>query len=386
MTAARVSAPTEPESASTAGPAGAAAGGVKAAGGMWSLRWRGVSMRVHRRTAWVCAWCLAFAGVLLVVSLCTGAYAVAPAQVARALFFGTGDRLAVFFVTQERLPQALLALLVGCALGVSGAVFQNLSRNPLASPDVIGFNSGAATGAIAVLVVGGSSAQVAVGAIGGGLATAAVVFLLASRGGLNGVRLVLIGLGVTAMLGSVNSYLLTRSTLHNAQNAHIWLIGTLSGRSWGAVQVMAVALAVLLPVSVVMGRRLRMLEMGDDLARGLGVGVGRSRLVLTVLGVGLCAVAVANAGPVPFVALAAPQIAMLVARSPGVSLTAAGASGALLLSAAHLVSNQVLHLFARLQLADDTQQDSQLPVGVTTAVLGGVYLAWVLFRRRRTTV
>ncbi|MFJ6074077.1 FecCD family ABC transporter permease [Streptomyces sp. NPDC093065] len=347
-----------------------------------SVRWGRLSFRCHRRTVQVCAASLAVAALLLAVSLCTGAYAVAPADVARALFFGTGDRLAVHFVNQERLPQALLAVLVGCALGISGSIFQNVSRNPLASPDVIGFNSGAATGAIVAIVFGGGAAAVAVCAVGGGLATAAVVFLLASSGGLHGVRLVLIGLGVTAMLGSVNSYLLTRSTLHNAQNAHVWLIGTLNGRSWSSVQTMAVALAVLLPAAVVLNRQLRMLEMGDELAHGLGVRVTRARLALTLLGVGLCGVAVASAGPVPFVALAAPQIAMMLTRGP-VSVLAAGATGAALLSGAHLVSNQAMPLFAELHLVADTQRDGQLPVGVTTGVLGGAYLAWVLFHRRR---
>ncbi|MFT2020030.1 FecCD family ABC transporter permease [Streptomyces sp. 796.1] len=374
--------------------AGARAAGERAVRGagtrpvsLWAGR---ISFRTHPRTAWVCAVGLAVSAVLLTVSLCVGAYPVALPDVARALFFGTGERLAVHFVNQERLPQALLALLVGAALGVSGAIFQSLSRNPLASPDVIGFNSGAATGAIVVIVaVGGSAAQVATGAIAGGLLTALVVYLLASKGGVHGVRLVLIGLGVTAMLGSVNSYLLTRSTLNSAQNAHIWLIGTLNGRTWGSVQTMAVALVVLLPAAALLGRQLRMLELGDELASGLGLPVDRARTTLTVLGVALCGVAVASAGPVPFVALAAPQIAARLTRSPGVSIAAAGVTGAALLSAAHLASNQFFACLgwlgdrvSWLAVVDEGQRNSQLPVGVTTAVLGGLYLAWVLFSRR----
>ncbi|MER6915621.1 iron chelate uptake ABC transporter family permease subunit [Streptomyces sp. NPDC000594] len=353
-----------------------------------------VALRVHRRTAGVCLSALLVTAVTLVVGLGVGAYPVAPAEVARALFHGTGDPLAVHFVNQERLPQAVLAALVGAALGISGAIFQSISRNPLASPDVVGFNSGAATGAILVIVSLGGAAgagAMALGAIGGGLATALVVFLLASRGGLHGVRLVLIGLGVTAMLGSVNSYLLTRSSLNNAQNAHVWLVGSLNGRGWSSVQMIALALCVLLPATVLLGRQLRMLELGDELAYGLGVRVDRARLVLTVLGVGLCAVAVASAGPIPFVALAAPQIAVMLTRSPGVSVLSAGAVGAALLSLAHLVSGQFFSTLAEvgdrvawLDLVDDTQRNNLLPVGVTTAVLGGAYLAWILFRRRGT--
>ncbi|MEV4876354.1 FecCD family ABC transporter permease [Streptomyces cyaneofuscatus] len=351
-----------------------------------------VSFRMHRRTGLVGGGALLLAGLFLLVSLCVGAYPVTVPEVARALFHGTGDRLAVHFVNQERLPQALLAILAGCALGVSGAIFQSVSRNALASPDVIGFNSGAATGAILVIVLsGGAAASVAAGAVAGGLATALVVSVLASRGGLHGIRLVLIGLGVTAMLGSVNSYLLTRSSLNDAQNAHIWLVGTLNGRGWSSVQTMAAALTVLLPLALLFGGRLRMMELGDDLATGLGVRVNRSRLALTVLGIGLCGVAVASAGPIPFIALAAPQIAVMVSRSPGVSLLSAGAVGAGLLSAAHLASSQFFTFLVWadgrigwLQVVEESQRNNLLPVGVTTAVLGGVHLAWVLFKRRGT--
>ncbi|MFH9072078.1 FecCD family ABC transporter permease [Streptomyces alboflavus] len=360
----------------------------------WRVRlWSGrLTFRVHRRTAAVCGLAVLCAALTLVVSLCVGAYPIAPPDVARALFYGTGDRLAVHFVNQERLPQALLAILAGGALGISGAVFQAISRNPLASPDVIGFNSGAATGAILVIVtLSGGAGAVATGAVCGGLASAFLVFLLASKGGVHGVRLVLVGLGVTAMLGSVNSYLLTRSSLNNAQSAHVWLVGTLNGRGWSSVRMMALALLVLLPAALLLGRHLRMLELGDELASGLGVPVDRARIGLIVLGIGLCGVAVASAGPIPFVALAAPQIATMLTRGPGVSVAAAGAVGSALLAAAHLASSQFFTALAWvgdrvgwLALVDDSQRNNQLPVGVTTAVLGGVYLAWVLFKRRGT--
>ncbi|KAB8163028.1 iron chelate uptake ABC transporter family permease subunit [Streptomyces sp. 3MP-14] len=348
-----------------------------------------VSFRFRPRLALVAAWASLSCVALVGVSLCVGAYPVSVPEVAEALFYGTGDRLAVHFVTQERLPQALVAVLAGAALGVSGAVFQSMARNPLASPDVIGFSSGAATGAILVIVLLGGAAQtVALGAVGGGLLAAAVVLALASGGGLGGGRLVLIGLGVTAVLGSVNSYLLTRAELNTAQNAHLWLIGSLHGRSWGEVATLLVALVALVPAMVPLGRHLRCLELGDDVAGGLGLNVVRVRLALTGLGVALCAVAVSCAGPIPFVALAAPQIAVRLTRGPGVSLAAAGLTGAALLAAAHLVANQLFAALAWLgervawlALVDADQRHVQLPVGVVTALLGGAYLGWLLRSR-----
>ncbi|WP_062205240.1 iron chelate uptake ABC transporter family permease subunit [Streptomyces sp. NBRC 109706] len=352
----------------------------------WSAR---VTFLLRPRLLLVALWALLGCGVLIGVSLCVGAYPVSLPEVAEALFHGTGDRLAVHFVTQERLPQALVAALAGAALGISGAIFQSMTRNPLASPDVIGFNSGAATGAILVIVVAGGSAQgIAIGAVGGGLGAAAVVLALARRGGFQGSRLVLIGIGVTAVLGSVNSYLLTRSELNTAQNAHIWLIGSLHGRSWAEFGTLALTLLALLPVVATLGRRLRSLELGDDLAGGLGLPVARTRLALTALGVALCAVAVASAGPIPFIALAAPQIAARLARGTGVSLAAAGLVGATLLTGAHLVANQLFAVLAWcgervswLTVVDPAQRHVQLPVGVLTALLGGLYLAWLLRRR-----
>ncbi|MFD3412643.1 iron chelate uptake ABC transporter family permease subunit [Streptomyces cyaneofuscatus] len=227
------------------------------------------------------------------------------------------------------LARSLDSLALGDELG--RALGARIARTRIAAVVVVTLLCGASTAA----------ASVAAGAIAGGLATALVVSVLASRVGLHGIRLVFIGLGVTAMLGSVNSYLLTRSSLNDARNAHIWLVGTLNGRGWSSVQTMAVALVVLLPLVLLFGRRLRMMELGDDLATGPGVRVNRARLALTVLGIGLCGVAAASAGPIPFIAPAAPQIAVMVSRSPGVSLLSAVAVGAGPLSAAHLASSQL---------------------------------------------
>jgi iron complex transport system permease protein len=232
----------------------------------------------------------------------------------------------------------------------------------LGSPDIVGFDTGAATGALLVLLVWHGSA-VAAGAVAGGVGTALAVYLLAMRRGVRGHRLILVGIGIAAMLSSVNAFLLTRADVTDAQSAATWLTGSLNGREWTDIRPILVALPILLPLALWLGRDLRMLELGDDTARALGVGAERTRLAAIVVGVGMTAVATACAGPVTFVALAAPQIGRRLTTSTGPTVLPAALTGAALLAGADLAARRLL-----------------LPVGVLTGVLGGVYLAFLLRR------
>ncbi|NWF28662.1 iron chelate uptake ABC transporter family permease subunit [Streptomyces sp. PKU-EA00015] len=284
---------------------------------------------------------------------------------------GNGTAAQEFIVRELRLPRVLVAVLVGASLALSGAIFQSLSRNPLGSPDVIGFGQGATVGALAVIVLfGGDSLAVSGGAVAGGLLTGVLVYLLAWRRGVQGFRLVLVGIGVAAMLTAVVHYLITKADLVDATRATLWMTGSLDGRDWAQVRPLLIMCAVLLPVVLAYGRPLRMLEMGDDAAYGLGVPVERTRIVLMGSGVLFIAVATAAAGPISFVALSAPQLARRLTRSPGPNLAAAAVTGAALL----LVADWV---------ATNTFTDRQLPVGVVTGVLGGCYLLWLLVTERK---
>ncbi len=335
------------------------------------LRRGGVSLRFPTRSVGIGAILVVLAFVLLVLSVGTGEYEIAPGDVVATLL-GGGDRGTQFVIETLRLPRAITGLLVGAALGASGAIFQSITRNPLGSPDIVGFVQGASAGAVLQIVVfGGGTFAIAGGAVVGGIATAVVVYLLAFRDGVQGYRLVLIGIGMAAMLVAVTDYLLTRSTLEQAQAAQVWLTGSLNGRGWEHVRPAAVALAVLLPLTIVFARPLRTLELGDDAARALGVDVERARLALIFVAVALSAVATASAGPVVFVALAAPQIARRLTRASGPGVGCAALLGAVLLLAADYASQR---LFG----------DTQLPVGVLTGVLGGLYLIWLLTREWRT--
>ena len=330
----------------------------------------GWSTRVHFRAVVVTLVVAAATALVFAWSLSVGDFPVSLEDVLRSLA-GRGSDETDFIVRTLRLPRGLTAVLVGAAFGLSGAVFQRLARNPLASPDIIGVNAGATAAAVFVIVIlHGSGAQVTAGALIGSTLTALSIYLLAYQRGVTGYRLVLVGIGVTAVLGSVTSYLLTRARILEAQRALVWLTGSLNGRGWDHVRPVAVALLVLGPVTIGLSRQLRALELGDDTARGLGARVERSRAALLLSATALAAVATASAGPVGFVALVAPQIARRLVGGRSLALLPAAACGALLLVASDLVGRR---LFA----------PTELPVGIITSILGAPYLILLLARANK---
>jgi ABC-type enterobactin transport system permease subunit len=330
----------------------------------------GLSLAFRPRAVIAGAACAVVALVVAVFAIGSGEYPMSPADVLRTLA-GQGAAADAFIVQELRLPRVVTALAVGAALALGGAIFQAVVRNPLGSPDVLGFTHGAATGALtAIVIVGGGSAALAGGALIGGIATGVVVYGLAWRGGLHGYRLVLVGIGVAAILTGVNGYLLTRAQITEAGRAVLWMTGSLDGRGWGDVLPLLAGMAVLVPVVLGCARGLRMMEMGDDAASALGVRVERVRLTLLCAAVLLVSLAAAAAGPVAFVALTAPQLARRMTKSPGPGLLSSMCLGAALLVAADLGAQRA---FA----------GHQLPVGVVTGVLGGGYLVWLLATERR---
>jgi len=340
---------------------------------MTVLRTAGYSLRLRPRALFAGLAILAVAAICGLLLLSTGDYPMSPSAALRAVT-GSGTPADTYIVQELRAPRVVTALLAGAALALAGAVFQTLVRNPLGSPDVLGFTQGSATGAlIAIVVAGGGSAAVAGGALAGGAVTGAVIYLLAVRHGSHGYRLVLVGIGVAAILTGVNGYLLTRAEITDASRAVLWLTGSLDGRGWDDALPLLVALVLVVP-AVLFGcsRGLRMLELGDDAATASGVAVGRLRLVLVGAAVLLCAFATAAAGPVAFVALTAPQVARRLTGDPGPNLLPSLLSGAALMAAADLAAQRLV-------------PGRDLPVGVLTGILGGAYLIWLLAARRRRT-
>ena len=311
--------------------------------------------------------------VLLVgaLALTLGTYPISLDQIV-ASFTGDPDADGVRRIVLEwRLPRIVLTVIAGMALALSGAVFQSITRNPLGSPDIIGFNTGAYTGAlITILVLGANYVGTAVGALVGGLVTAAIIYVFAWRGGVQGQRLIVIGIAVTAVLQAVNTWLILSSKVELAFGAASWTAGSFNEVRWPSVLPVAIALAVIIPLLAVFSRNLHVLELGDDAARALGVRAEGTRLIFVVLGVCLTAIVTAAVGPISFVALAAPQIARWLAGSAGVSLVPSAAVGGLLVLGSDVIAQRVI-------------APGQLPVGLVTLSLGGVYLLGLLALQAR---
>nr|WP_113866945.1 iron-enterobactin ABC transporter permease [Brenneria salicis]NMN92977.1 iron complex transport system permease protein [Brenneria salicis ATCC 15712 = DSM 30166]RBP61950.1 iron complex transport system permease protein [Brenneria salicis ATCC 15712 = DSM 30166]RLM31245.1 iron ABC transporter permease [Brenneria salicis ATCC 15712 = DSM 30166] len=329
-----------------------------------------ISGRLSRRV--ICINGLLFiAGMLLVVlAICLGTLQLSPFDVWRALT-GEASQGIVTVVTQWRAPRVVMALLLGAGLGVSGAIFQSIIRNPLGSPDIIGFSSGAYAGAlVTIILLNGGYYEIASGALIGGILTAVAVYLLAWREGIVGFRLIIVGIAISAILAAFNTWLIITGSLESVMTAALWGTGSLNGVTWAKGQPAVMIIPVTIAMALLMGKRLQLLEMGDDSARALGVSAEASRLWLMLLGVILTAVVTAATGPIAFIALAAPQIARRLMQASSVPLFSSAMIGAILLLLADMTAQ---HAFTGIQL----------PVGAVTISIGGIYLIWLLVRESR---
>lgn len=331
----------------------------------------------HGRVVIVTVVLLAVAIFLGLIGITAGSSALTIPDVVNTLF-GAGTPAQELIVIDLRLPRVAGGLLVGAALGLAGALTQTFARNPLATPDILGVTSGAALGAVSAIVLAGGSYSVGAGLLSlgmpavaaiGALVTSAVVYGLSWRGGVDSYRLILIGIGATAALGGITSYLIARAQITEAAAASQWLVGSLSGISWASVWPVLVALVVLTPIAVMQSSSLDISQLGDDMSTGLGVAVQRHRLIIIVCAVLLTAAAVSASGPIEFVAFVAPQIARRLARSGRPPLLSSAIMGAIIVVGGDALARGVL--------------PGEVPVGIITAVIGAPYLIWLLTRRNQ---
>jgi iron complex transport system permease protein len=292
-----------------------------------------------------------------------------PGDVLRVLL---GDDVAgaTFTVGQLRLPRAVLAVLAGLSFGLGGVAFQIMLRNPLASPDIIGISSGASAAAVfAIVVLSLSGPIVSIIAVIAGLTIALLVYGLSFSNGMAGTRLILVGIGVSAMLESVIAYILSQAPAWSLQEAMRWLTGSVNGAQLDKSLPLLLGLLVFGTLLISRGRDLEALRLGDDTAAGLGVRVARARVIVIVAAVGLIASATAVTGPIAFVAfLSGPIAARLI-----------GSNGSLLLPSALVGATLVL-------VGDYAGQfllPGRYPVGVITGALGAPYLIFLIVRVNR---
>lgn len=275
-----------------------------------------------------------------------------------------------FVLNRLRGPRLSVAVATGAAFGLSGALFQSVTRNPLGSPDVIGLGAGAGAGAAAVALLLPGALPVSAGALLGAVVAMAAVYLSTGTGFRSPGRLVVAGIGVSAMATALTQYVVYAVERDKASSLTAYVNGSLAARSWDDSTTIWAVLLVCLPCAVLLARPLALGEMGDDLSTGLGVDPGRVRTAAVLLSIVLSAGAVAVAGPIAFVSLTAPQVAKRVTRSGGPHLVMSTLIGALLLVLADLAAQQ-LPLF------------DNLPVGIYTMAVGGAYLGWLLVREWR---
>ncbi|WP_341987756.1 iron chelate uptake ABC transporter family permease subunit [Azorhizobium sp. AG788] len=302
--------------------------------------------------------------MLALLALSFGTLPVSPDDVMRVLLGQSGADLHLV-VVEWRLPRITGGLLVGTALGLAGALFQTILRNPLGSPDIIGFDAGAFTGALLAMLGSGGPAVIAASSFAGGLLAGGLVYGFAGSSHAFPARLVLIGIAVGALFTALNDWIIMTVRLDAAVAAASWKLGSLAGIDSGRLTIGAIILAVAVPLALAHGRTIRVLELGPDRARALGEPTSARQLQLAVLGLLLTATATFLAGPVGFVALIAPQVARRICGGPGLSLPASALTGAVFLVGSDLIARTLF-------------LPRVLPVGSVTAAVGGLYFAMLL--------
>ncbi|MBD2845495.1 iron ABC transporter permease [Paenibacillus sp. IB182496] len=331
-----------------------------------------VNFQIERRTLRFIGGLSLLAALVCIAGTGLGHTSIPPWEVlATMLGIGSGEH--DFVVLTLRLPRVLTALLVGAALGISGTILQGLIRNPLASPDIVGITGGASAAAVAFLTYAAGTVSLQwlpAAAIAGALLVSLLIYALSWQGGVTPIRLVLVGIGLSAAASAVTTMMIVRSPMVSAGEAYIWLTGSVYGASWQDVHTVWPVVAAGLPLALAFARSLNAQELGDEVAGGLGVAIQPHRAALLLISVVLAGFAVSVAGAVGFVGLLAPHLARrLVGRPLGGQLVVAGLLGGLIVFAADLIARTAFYPL-------------DVPAGVFTAGVGAPFFLYLLFRGR----
>lgn len=310
----------------------------------------------------------------MVLSVGQGEYPVPPLDVIKTVLgLETDNSDFSFIVMTLRLPRTLVAWGVGVGLAIAGTITQGITRNPLASPDIIGVSDGASLAAVALIVLYPElpTALIPLAAFGGALTVAVFIYLLAWKGGSSSVRLILVGVGFSLIASALTNLMVTFGNIYNVSQALVWLAGSVYGRSWEQLGVFVPWLVGFGLLSLLMSRELNALQLGDEVARSLGSRLELQRGLLLLSSVALAGSAVATAGSLRFVGLMAPHLGrQMVGPSHEGLLPVAALTGGLVVVVADLLGRL---LFAPIEL----------PCGIITAIVGAPYFLYLLIRDRR---
>ncbi|MEK3975866.1 MULTISPECIES: FecCD family ABC transporter permease [unclassified Psychrobacillus] len=336
-----------------------------------------VSFLLDKKAIFILMSLLVITGIVFIVSTGLGDMKLSPLTVL-SVFFGGGSDLEQLVVQSFRLPRIIVALMVGIALAVAGGILQGMIRNPLASPDILGITGGASVAVVSFLTLfsdTNNSLTVSIkwlplAAFVGAVVIALLVYFLAWKNGVSPIRIVLIGIGISALMQALTTLMMIMGPIYRASQANIWITGTVYGSSWNNVAILVPWTIIFIAIAFFMVKNINILELGDDIATGVGGRIQRHRFVLLLISTALVGGAVAFAGGIGFVGLMAPHMARrLVGSSFGALLPVSALIGGILVMLADLIGRT---MFSPLEI----------PAGVFTAGIGAPYFIYLLFKTR----
>ncbi|MBH8551417.1 iron ABC transporter permease [Nostocaceae cyanobacterium CENA357] len=338
------------------------------------IRSEAISFRIDRRVP-IMLLCLAVVTVVaMVMNVGRGEYPISPLDIVKTILgLDTGNPDHAFVIHNLRLPRTLVAFMVGMALAISGTIFQGLTRNPLADPGIIGINAGASLAAVTVIVLFPSAPvyTLPLSAFIGALLMAVLIYSLAWSNGSSPILFILMGVGLSAIASAFTSLMITFGDIYNVSDALVWLAGSVYGRTWEQVFSFLPWLIVFTPMALILAKHLNILNLGDDVAKGLGTRVEWQRGLLVLVGAALAGAGVATAGMIGFVGLIAPHLGrQLVGTNHEGLIPTSALLGGMLVVIADLLGRT---LFAPIEL----------PCGVVTATIGAPYFLYLLIRNRK---
>jgi iron complex transport system permease protein len=338
------------------------------------IRSPAISLRIDRRVP-VMLLCLTVVIVIaMVMNIGKGEYPISPLDIIKTILgINTGNPDHAFVIYNLRLPRTIVAFMVGIALAISGTIFQGITGNPLADPGIIGINAGASLAAVTVIILFPSAPIYALplSAFGGALLMAVLIYTLAWNKGSSPILFILMGVGISAIASAFTSLLITFGEIYSVSDALVWLAGSVYGRTWEQVFAFLPWLIVFVPMALLLARHLNVLNLGNDIAKGLGTRVEWQRGLLVLVGVGLAGAGVATAGMIGFVGLIAPHLGreLVGTNHQGLIPTSALLGGVIVVVADFLGRS----LFAPIEI----------PCGVVTAAVGAPYFLYLLIRNRQ---